>query len=61
MYSDYEENSSLKFYSLILTKIINLIKPQNYFKKKLKIFGNIKINTIFAIQQSQKTLWKLRK
>ena len=35
---------------IILTKIINLIKPQNNFKKKLKIFGNIKNKTIFVIQ-----------
>lgn len=35
---------------IILSKIINLIKPQNNFKKKLKIFGNIKNKTIFVPQ-----------
>jgi hypothetical protein len=34
----------------ILTKIINLIKTQNNFKKKLKIFGDIKNKTIFVPQ-----------
>jgi hypothetical protein len=38
------------FMVIILTKIINLIKPQNNFKKKLKIFGNIKNKSIFVIQ-----------
>ena len=33
-----------------LAKIINLIKPQNNFKKKLKIFGDIKNKTIFVPQ-----------
>jgi len=35
---------------IILTKIINLIKIKNNFKKKLKIFGGIKNKTIFVPQ-----------